>query len=509
MRIHTIWTVLTLGICVMIGASSGASAQPCSGEETLLVDDCVPGCDVSICSCFLAGEIAAVQLEAPADWYPLEILRVQVFWQSLLGGAQPVLGENILVWDGDSFPNPGVLIGQGEGPQLIDGGLNEFDLEPLPGQIIVNSGKFSVGLEFGEDNLNDFFVGTLGSDESSCQFGKNMVFVLPGGEVAPGWHDACSLGVAGDWIIRAVVRCAEDDTLRTLTVTSTPGGALIDAGTGFFPAPFDITVNEGDEISLDAFGFAPSGDPFVHWEVDDQFFSDANPVLVPMNSGLDRVARAVYGVAGLPPEIVHGLGMVGETRPHSGYIDPRHETIDGVAVTESIDEVTIVFTEPVRNVGGASLSADAFQVTSIPGQSPHVSGIDATDNPTVRIMFDTPFPTMSWTTIQAVVEDMDGNPITNKGNLGPADELDRVDIGFLPGDVDQNGEIGPIDLFVFRQITNGVFDPTQGLPTDYADTNRDSAITPIDLFRYRQLINGVTSTVEWGLVGNALNGSRP
>lgn len=504
MKKHAVWTVLSLVMCIVFGLTSNATAQQCTGEENLLVDDCVPGCGVSLCWCFVAGEVAAVQFEAPEDWYPLEVLRVQVFWQSLLGGAQPVLGENILVWDGDSFPNPGVLIAQGEGPQLIDGGLNEFDLEPLPGEIIVQEGKFSVGLEFGEDNLNDFFVGTLGSDESGCQPGKNMVMVQPGGDVAPGWHDACSLGVTGDWIIRVVVRCAEDDTLRTLTVTSTPGAALIDAGNGIFPAPFDVTTNEGEEISLDAFPFAPSGDPFTHWEVDDQFFSEANPVIVPMNTGADRVARAIYGVAGLPPEIVHGLGLEGETRPHSGYIDLRQETLDGVAVTESIDEMTIEFSEPVRNVGGAPLSTDAFLVTSTLGTPPNISSIDATNNPTVHVMFDTPFPTTSWTTIQAVVEDMDGNPIVNQGNLGPADEPDRVDIGFLPGDVDQSGDIGPIDLFVFRQIVNEVFEPTQGIPTDYADSDRDGNITPLDLFRYRQLINGISSTVEWGIAANAM-----
>ncbi len=491
-----------------MGWSSVAMGQPCTGEEEILNDDCVPGCTVALCSCFVAGEIAAVQLEAPEDWYPIEVLRVQVFWQSLLGGAPAVLGENVWVWDGDSFPDPGVIIGQGEGPQLIDGGLNEFDLEPLPGEIIVQEGKFSVGIEFGEDNVNNPFVGTLGSDDSGCQPGKNMVFVLPGGEVAPGWHDACSLGVSGDWIIRAVVRCAEDDTLRTLTVTSTPGGALIDSGTGFFPAPYDLAVNEGDEVSLDAFAFAPSGEPFTHWELDDQFFSGENPVLVPMTTGTDRTARAVYGAAGLPPEIVHDFGLIGETRPHSGFVDPRQETLDGVAVTESIDEITILFSEAVRAVGGGALAANAFVVTSTLGTPPNIAAVDDSENPLIRITFDTPFPTMAWTTIQAVVEDMDGNAIENMGNLGPADEPDRVDIGFLPGDIDQSGSVEPLDLFVYRQIVNESFEPTQGIATDYADTNRDGEITPLDLFRYRQLINGILSTLEWGVAASPLD-DRP
>ena len=485
-----------------------AFAQPCTGEEEMRNDDCVPGCTVALCSCFVAGEIAAVQLEAPEDWYPIEVLRVQVFWQSLLGGAPNVLGENILVWDGDSFPNPGVLIGQGEGPQLIDGGLNEFDLEPLPGQIIVQNGKFSVGLEFGEDNLNDPFVGTLGSDDSGCQLGKNMVFALGGGTANPGWHDACALGVSGDWIIRAIVRCAEDDTLRTLTVASTPGGALVDSGTGFFPTPYDLTVNEGDDIALDAFAFATNGDPFTHWELDDQFFSDDNPILVSMTTGTDRIARAVYGSAGLPPEIVHDFGMPGETRPHSGYIDPRQETVDGMAVTESVDEIAILFSEPIRALHGGPLDAGAFQVTSTLGTPPNISAVDASANPLIRVMFDTPFPTMAWTTIQAVVEDMDGNPITNMGDLGDADEPDRVDIGFMPGDVDQSGDVAPLDLFVFRQIVTGAFEPSQGLAVDYGDTNRDGSVTPLDLFRYRQLVNGVSSTVQWGVAATPL-GDRP
>jgi Dockerin type I domain len=502
------WAV---ALVVALGGVSSARAGSCPGEQVLMNDDCDPGCTIAVCPCFVFGEIVAAQFEVPAEWYPIEILRVRIDWRSFFGGAQAVLGETIIVYNGDTFPNPGQEIFAIEGPQLIDGGLNEFDIEALPGEVIVNSGKFTIGLEIGEDNANDPFAPSVGSDDSGCQPGKNMVFVQPGGGASPGWHDACSLGVSGDWLIRVVVRCVDSGALRTLFVQSDPVGALVNTGNGFFPAPVETTVQEDETISLSAFLFGPGGEPFAFWELDDQFLSNETNVSVVMDTGGDRTALAVYGDAGFPPEIVHALGLPGETRPHSGYIDPRQETLTGLSATESIDSVTIVFSEPVANVGGAPLSADAFSVSVTGGVNPGIASIDASQNPTVEVFFAGPLPIREWTTIRAEVEDVDGNPIGNDGDRGPlVDEVDRVDIGVLPGDIDQNGTVQPIDLFFFRQFATDAFEPGVGIDTDYVDTNRDGVITPIDLFRFRQLIVGVNSTFAWGdPPNNTMLSTRP
>ena len=56
---------------------------------------------------------------------------------------------------------------------------------------------------------------------------------------------------------------------------------------------------------------------------------------------------------------------------------------------------------------------------------------------------------------------MSGIPIDNRGDLGPGmNESDRVDIGFLPDDIDQNGIVQPLDLLRFRQLLTGVLGTT-------------------------------------------------
>ncbi|MEE9296631.1 MAG: M12 family metallo-peptidase, partial [Phycisphaerae bacterium] len=52
------------------------------------------------------------------------------------------------------------------------------------------------------------------------------------------------------------------------------------------------------------------------------------------------------------PVILHGEGLAGQTRPFSGYIDPRRESDNGVDLNQGITEVSILFSEPVQAVGG-------------------------------------------------------------------------------------------------------------------------------------------------------------
>ena len=101
------------------------------------------------------------------------------------------------------------------------------------------------------------------------------------------------------------------------------------------------------------------------------------------------------------------------------------------------------------------------------------------------------------------------NSIKSAGNQGPGvDEPDRLDIAFLPADVDQDGMVAPVDLLRFRQIQSGVFTPPKGLPEDFADTNRDGAVEPLDLLRFRQLLFGTgNATTAW--TGKTLNASQP
>jgi len=78
-----------------------------------------------------------------------------------------------------------------------------------------------------------------------------------------------------------------------------------------------------------------------------------------------------------------------------------------------------------------------------------------------------------------------------------------VDIGFLPGDVDQSGTVSPVDLVRFRGMLLGTFHNPRGVDVDYSDTDRNGSETAIDLVRYRQLLLGTSpATRVW--LGEAL-----
>jgi len=174
-----------------------AAAQTCPEEPPL---QNYVGAGQVVCPCFAVGEEAGAILNAPSAHYPIEILRIGIAWGSLIGGSPPQLEEAIHIY-GAGLPNPGTPIFSLPGPQLNDGFINQFNLEPLPGEIVVNSGPFAVTLEFANPNAGDPFAPSMVHDGNGCQPGKNVVFAIPGG-----WLDGCSLGLTGDWVVFAVYR---------------------------------------------------------------------------------------------------------------------------------------------------------------------------------------------------------------------------------------------------------------------------------------------------------------
>ena len=221
------------------------------------------------------------------------------------------------------------------------------------------------------------------------------------------------------------------------------------------------------------------------------------------------------------PSIVHSTIGQDATSPCTGYIDPRIESDDGVNVNRGISEFIIVFNEEIRDRGGASLTEQSFSVRQTGGETPpSVQSINATvvdDKHVVTIALSRVISVREWTTIEADVEDLCGNPITSSGpgsagDLGPSvDEPDRVDVAFLPGDIDQSGVVHPFDLLAFRVgVTNEVL-PDGACSTDvnvYLDINRGGSIDPFDLLDFRRIANGVPpATRPWN--GLAMNNSRP
>ncbi|MFH1313931.1 MAG: FlgD immunoglobulin-like domain containing protein [Candidatus Eisenbacteria bacterium] len=196
--------IRTLLLCAVLIATlpitSVVMADECPEEPPL---QNYTGSGTTVCPCFVPGEQGGAVLDAPSEHYPIEILRVGIGWGSLYGGTPQSLEQAIHVYDA-GLPNPGTPIASLEGPALTDGYINEFDLEPLPGDIIVNSGPFTVTLEFLNSNAGDPYAPSMVHDGNGCQAGKNVVFAIPGG-----WYSACALGVTGDWIVYAVYRQVE------------------------------------------------------------------------------------------------------------------------------------------------------------------------------------------------------------------------------------------------------------------------------------------------------------
>lgn len=210
------------------------------------------------------------------------------------------------------------------------------------------------------------------------------------------------------------------------------------------------------------------------------------------------------------PLLRHGLsGMSHAEFGFGGYIDPRLESSNGTALNRGLDRVTLQFNEQVFAVGGGPLAADSFTVTQTEGAAPTVLAVNTADNQTVEIVLDRIISLKEWTTVIAHVEDTAGNPIASLGNLGPGvNEPDRLDVAFLPGDIDQNSRVQPLDLLRFRQFLSGVFANPQGADADYADIDRNGAVAPLDLLRFRQLLAGTApATQAWN--GQQMNHPRP
>lgn len=178
-------------------------------------------------------------------------------------------------------------------------------------------------------------------------------------------------------------------------------------------------------------------------------------------------------------------------RAFDGYIDPRIESSNGVTLDLGMTEITLEFNLAVRDEGSPFITPNSFALSQTGGgDAPIVESLSTEDGRVITLNLDRTLTPGEWTTVEInAVSDCSGEPLDGETTL---------QIGFLPGDVNQNGVVQPTDLFAFRQYVNGLATPDIGTVEDYIDTDRDGNISPIDLFRYRGLINGVSpATQSW------------
>jgi len=214
----------------------------------------------------------------------------------------------------------------------------------------------------------------------------------------------------------------------------------------------------------------------------------------------------------VPPQIVHANvapSPSGSTSAStcSGYIDPRIENIVVATVDTPVgpDEVVFEFSEPVFAIGGGPVTMASFAVTQTGvGTPPGIAGVvqDDPNLPVYRVQLDRIIDFKEWTTVRAMVEDVCGNEISNMGDLGPAaNEPDRIDVGRLPGDINQDGIVSPVDLVNLRQFLRSNSFHNDCDDVLYFDLNRNGALgDPQDLIRFRQIrLGSAPATQRWAL----------
>jgi hypothetical protein len=153
------------------------------------------------CLCFIPNEQAGAVFTAPAQDYPIEILKIGIGWGSQFGGNPQSLETAIHLYPA-GLPNPGVAQFSLPGPTLTDGVINVFDISQTAGNKIIAGGPFTVTLEFLNQSAGNAFASSVVEDANGCTAGQNAIFVMPGG-----WSDACLAGVTGDWVMYVEYKC--------------------------------------------------------------------------------------------------------------------------------------------------------------------------------------------------------------------------------------------------------------------------------------------------------------
>ncbi|HIA27890.1 MAG TPA: hypothetical protein EYN79_07200 [Planctomycetes bacterium] len=286
-----IFTRLSVVMLLLACTVTPVGAQTSCPEEPPVENS--QGSGTTTCPCFVAGEEVGAVFEMPAAHYPIEVLRVGIGWGSQFGGAPQVFEQSIRIREG-GLPTPGAIILELPGPVLTDGFINEFDLEPLPGEVIVDSGPFTVTLAFANSNAGMVFDPSIVHDGNGCIPGQNVVFAIPGG-----WFDACALGVSGDWLVQVVYR----------QLSCGPSAPEFIRG----ECNDDGSVNIADAIQLLAFLF-PAGPPSTPTCLD---ACDAN------DDALLNIADAIALLAAL-----FGNPAVPLPEPATCGVDPTADTLE-------------------------------------------------------------------------------------------------------------------------------------------------------------------------------------
>lgn len=164
-----------------------------AAEETLQNDSFLDQAPVTFQAGFVAGEMAGARF-VPALECPCVLDSVTLLFGG--GTEQKVMGINI--WeDPAGDPTPGALLFSGE--VTLTGSNQNLQEIDLTTTVIPINGPFRVGIEFGHAGVPTVATDLDGNIDASA----NFIFADIGG--LNFWFPATTLGVSGDFIIRATI----------------------------------------------------------------------------------------------------------------------------------------------------------------------------------------------------------------------------------------------------------------------------------------------------------------
>lgn len=194
---------------------------------------------------FIPSEKAAAWLTTPCDG---NVRAVQIFWRSQSGTAANTIEASVEISRAGTFPVPGMLHTAVLGPVLSDGVLNEYrfvdENNTIPINVPVTAGEtFVVSFEFG--NAPPDGIGpSVARDNDGITAGRNGLFAVFG--VSSQWFNASTLGVTGDWIIRAVVDCPVIASNVDVSVSQTAAPSAYTAGSAL---SYQITLSNAGPVA--------------------------------------------------------------------------------------------------------------------------------------------------------------------------------------------------------------------------------------------------------------------
>ena len=223
-----------------------AAGSAWSTEITVKNDSLVDNTSGVVEAGFASGEKAAAWLTSPCAG---NIVAAQVLWLSDTGTAAQVIEDSIDIYRSGSFPNPGALAQSIGGPVLNDGVINEYRYldqnNTIPLSVAVSQNEtFIVALTFFDPP--DVTGPSVVRDSDGIQPNRNAIDAYLGGTTFQ-WFSNSTLGVNGDWVIRAVVDCPVVSQNADVAVTMTALPALYTAGSSLV---YTITLgNSGPAAS--------------------------------------------------------------------------------------------------------------------------------------------------------------------------------------------------------------------------------------------------------------------